>query len=120
MSVNVPLLRKAVEWVEEQALLPMHLREWDQAHWCGTRCCVAGWVALHEGWSRTKLESVVTKDGRSRTVDEVASKALGLTEPQAIGLFLGTIVEDEDFKVDAWHTATEVRRVAEEIAGEPL
>lgn len=40
--VDVPLLRKVVEWVEEQAVLPKSVRLWDQAAWgCNTAMCVA-------------------------------------------------------------------------------
>ena len=67
---NIPLLRKAVEWVEAQAALPEIDREWMQSDWlatphdrarwnfelhgqvaeivaahCGAAYCVAGWVA---------------------------------------------------------------------------
>ena len=32
-EVNIPLLRKAVEWVEEQAALPVAQSQWDQSAW---------------------------------------------------------------------------------------
>ena len=76
LKVNIPLLRKAVEWVEQQEKLPEWAREWDQEHWvsekqwaqldhlaavecgdesaekyaphCGTAYCVAGYIGQLE------------------------------------------------------------------------
>ena len=129
---NIPLLRKMVEWVEEQAQLTEN-REWYQAdwivapseyswledeaeNWCGTACCVAGKVALMDGWkpafhSGLGLASTVTKDGEHREVREVAAELLGIPDFPDYGghpLFDGN------------NTAADIRRIAEEIAGEPL
>jgi hypothetical protein len=38
-EVNIPLLRKIVEWVEEQGDLPYHLSEWDQQMWVKDSAC---------------------------------------------------------------------------------
>lgn len=83
-GVNVPLLRKTLEHITE------HPEEWDQTWWCGTSCCVAGLVALAEGWQRTNVFSArVRRDGEERFVSQVAREALGLTPAAADRLFDG-------------------------------
>lgn len=125
---NIPLLRKMVEWVEEQAQLTEN-REWYQAawivvpseyswlrdeaeNWCGTAYCVAGKVALMDGWKpatfRSGMTYAVTKDGEYREVKEVAAGLLGIPGHGSHPLFRGN------------NTAADIRRIAEEIAGEPL
>lgn len=127
---NVALLRKAVEWVEAEAALPMTQRQWEQGSWfrpreveatnfCGTACCVAGWVGLNSDEVQPQVEQDVY--GNDRYTDRVeypsglvvhvsdyAQHALGLTDAQADRLFAGG------------NTATVIREVAEQIAGEPL
>ena len=127
LTPNIPLLRKMVEWVEEQAQLTEN-REWYQAdwivapseylgladeaeNWCGTACCVAGKVALMDGWKPaffSGLATTVTKDGEYREVKEVAAELLGIPDYGVHPLFDGN------------NTAADIRRIAEEIAGEPL
>ena len=124
-SVNIPLLRKAVEWAEAEAAKPFELCEWRQAMWvttfdedatrkwkfiaqrttrealgkapeCGTCYCIAGYV-------------VAAVDGRehvSLSTEERAAQLLGL--PGHSDLF------------DAVNTIEDVRRIAEDIAGERL
>ena len=124
-DVNVPLLRKAVEWVETEATKPIATREWYQRSWrrsdgsmvlneedeyvshCGTAYCVAGYVGQmlqpqfqHSQWAEL--------DGKSVHVADFASEALGLTGDESERLF----------HYD--NTAQDVRRIAEKIAGEPL
>ena len=124
---NIPLLRKAVEWVEAQAALPEIDREWMQSDWlatphdralwnfnlygqaaevvaahCGAAYCVAGWIA----------QGVDPRYATASEVDgvhaaDVAAGALGLDGDQDV-LFHGS------------NTAADVRRIAEEIAGERL
>lgn len=119
-GVNIPLLRKAVEWVETQAELSLsdgHC-EWDQTLWagktsCGTTYCVAGYVAFLEGWNLTPTPgiehiSLCSKDGKSAHIPDIAHKVLGLNRWQRDSLFNST------------NGASDVRRIAEEIAGEPL
>lgn len=83
--IDVPLLRKAVEWVEEQEALPPRQREWRQSVWrgvafrpagivqgplqaarvvsggrsCGTTYCVAGYIAEMTGgtWASNDTKS---------------------------------------------------------------
>lgn len=128
LTPNIPLLRKMVEWVEEQDRLEEN-REWYQSewivtpseypelydeaeNWCGTACCVAGKVALMDGWKAADFYSgsatTVTKDGEYREVREVAAELLGIPDYGGHPLFDGN------------NTATDIRRIAEEIAGEPL
>lgn len=125
---NVPLLRKMVEWAEEQEGLTFNAggqRVWDQAlwfgqvtgrrgaqDWCRTTACIAGQVALIEGWTPVfdddGYADTVELDGERRLVAEVAARTLGLDAAQAIRLFRST------------NDAATVRMVAEEIAGERL
>lgn len=117
---NVPLLRKVVEWVEAEEAKPEEQREWYQPSYfvrrshfdCETVCCVAGKIALDEGWVPRfgigHLTSVCEKDGVVTLASEVARNALGLDEYQSYNLFHGG------------NTASRVRRLAEEYAGERL
>lgn len=116
-GINIPLLRKVVEWVEEQEALSTGKRQWKQMiwfernNWCGTRCCVAGKVALLEGWEPVWEENEtarVEKDGEVQGVALVARDLLGLNSFQADRLFA------------ARNTAADVRYYAEQLAGERL
>lgn len=143
-EVNIPLLRKCVEWAEAEAAKPDVECRWEQreyvtvpyirAHniasrrmgdvpwvygneWCerrdalaselepecGTCYCIAGYVGqqLDERYARS-----ATVDNRH--VDSFARGALGLNSSQAEQLF------DSDNSIE------DVRRIAEEIAGERL
>lgn len=140
-EVNIPLLRKAVEWVEEQAKLPKIDREWDQNYWvalptdvaahlaeevvleslpgpsklkfndiqwalsahCGTTYCVAGYVAMCDD-PRYANDSEVDGIPAKHKAEEL----LGLDFTQANKLF------------HYGNTAEDVRRIAEQIAGERL
>ena len=124
---NIPLLRKAVEWAESEALKPAELREWDQRQWviptsaddpnaedakwhaevtaelrrekapeCGTCYCIAGFVASQVG------------PVKASTAAAIASERLGLTADASYKLFAAT------------NSIEDVRRIAEEIAGERL
>jgi hypothetical protein len=121
MTVNVPLLRKAVEWVEQQDLLPDEERMWDQTDWvttgvCGTTCCVAGWVALNNlppggrvadptGMGPSEVHAPHTLPV---SVASYARDLLGLDADSAGRLFYGG------------NDATDIRAIAEEIVGEAL
>lgn len=144
-DVNIPMLRKAVEWVEEQDKLPKIESRWNQGQWltdanvvlndaalealggpewfwsatyspqtlrekrkelehlCGTAYCVAGYVAqLHDE------RYAVSAEVEGNHSQDVARRVLGLSADQADRLFYGE------------NTAADVRRIAEEIAGEKL
>ncbi len=122
-EVNIPLLRKAVEWVESQEALPPETRQWMQSYWvtpeeervgllrhprgCGTAYCVAGWIAAQKHPELAHTQSAVI-NGVLTYSSEVAMSELGLSEYEDRGLFNGA------------NTAANIRRIAEEIAGEKL
>lgn len=107
-NVNVPLLRKALEWVEAEAEKTTD-RRWYQGDWvlnidqftednpgrlawleerglatCGTAYCFAGYVAqlIDERYNDDLYVNDVP-------VSEFAAKELGLTENQSVELFYG-------------------------------
>jgi hypothetical protein len=123
-EVNIPLLRKAVEWAETEAAKPPELCEWNQGSWvavvdpmdrqeigtgyttkslgkaqeCGTCFCVAGYV-------------VEVVDGRTHVdlIPDRAAELLGIDMYEAMaGLF------------STDNTIADVRRIAEDLAGERL
>ena len=135
-EVNIPLLRKAVEWVEEQAQLPDDECQWVQSEWtavrignrildpefdagdytreellaiaqrgeCETTYCVAGYIGvmLSDAYKYTWAPK------NQPHVDVFAARALGISENDKWRLF------------NATNSAEDVRRIAEEIAGQPL
>lgn len=138
-TVNVPLLRKVVEWAEAEAAKPWELREWNQVsviqsperitgyhdergYWveaskapsCGTNYCIAGYVAqvtLREGERVGFGWDIVDPNGQ--TVDgavERAAEMLGIDAEVAMG----------DGLFAGGNTIEDVRRIAESIAGERL
>lgn len=132
ITPNVPYLRKIVEWVETEAKRTED-REWYQATWmspgneaqvdfsgqihfCDTACCVAGKVALLEGWrpqtyngdNSSGFTGNVIKGDETMHTSAVAQNALGLTQDQADDLF------------EATNDAEDIRAIAEKIAGERL
>jgi len=150
LQPNIPALRKAVEWAEAQEALEPLRREWYQYDWvstpvthaqllaereyglvrlseaweekvselateCGTAYCVAGYTVVElmgydapHGW-------VETDDGE-RHVANVAAEYLGIPllrngerhSPPEGHLFHGE------------NSAAEIRRIAEDLAGERL
>lgn len=102
--------------------------EWEQGYWlsyrgegtgigangfCGTACCIAGKVALDDGWRpppelsawRGNVGATVIKNDEVRSVGPLAREILGLTENQADRLFSGD------------NTYEDVIRIAREILG---
>lgn len=111
MTVNIPLLRKAVEWAEAEAAKPDRYCEWWQASYkldgedigreCETCYCIAGYV-VH-------LNGGLPPDGDYEDYDEIAANLLGIDTDHhnfGSGLFNG------DNKIE------DVRRIAEQIAAE--
>ena len=96
---DVPLLRRAVGWVESEAAKPWEVREWQQQFWrsyhpfCGTVYCVAGYV-----------DHIAGRDTNFDTIADSARQLLGLTGREGKALFA------------AHNTAADVRRIAEDIA----
>lgn len=132
-EVNVPLLRKAVEWAETESQKPKELSEWYQGAWCsepgkysefvennafyqkaedcGTCYCIAGWVAAETQGKPISLglfSGFVFVGGHSTHVSDIAARELGLDCQQANDLFKAT------------NSIQDVRRIAEKIAGERL
>ena len=131
---NIPLLRKTVEWVEEQAALADTKRRWYQGTWwevevdvanaqqdmndplCGTAMCFAGKVAYDAGWTPILSEQdgeyryadEATKNGVTQSISIVAQDLLGIDDEQASDLFSGS------------NNASRIRQIAEYIAGERL
>ena len=137
-EVNIPLLRKAVEWVEREAELPWWKRMWYQGTWaalkrdvysykertfkkyeqeldyCGTACCLAGYVVQLNHTVEFEVDEDgdfvdVLVDGSDKlSISDLAREELGLTQVQAAMLF------------DGGNRASDIRKIAERIAGEPL
>lgn len=132
------LLRKGVEWVEEQAALPTEDRNWFQGAWrlgdqewssvikdltglrlapkdCGTSYCLFGYMAEVDNieWvnpASHAMSHFVVSDQSSYgiTVKKAIQKRLGLTEHQA------------DELSSPGNTAEDIRALAEKYAGGPL
>jgi hypothetical protein len=131
-EINIPLLRKAVEWVEAQDALPEIDSEWFQGNYvlgpaakalylvgrehrseiqnlhqvaahCGTVYCVAGYIGQLTD-ERYKHSDIVG----GVHVSAVAERELGLTYGQAQELFHGS------------NSAAHIRELAERFAGEAL
>lgn len=116
-EVNVPLLRKAVEWAEAEAAKPYG--NWYQVDTvvlpeervlyglgtagCGTAYCVAGFIAA----TVTGLDNPYDSP-EVDTVCDFAAKAIGVERYKAWALW------------DMTNSIEDVRRIAEEIAGERL
>lgn len=98
-GVDVPRLRKTVEWAYEQWQRAERGEpsEWNQGTWidqrmfptCSTVCCIAGKIALDDGWTPTTHDgSVVTKPGKGERVTSVlALELLGIANDR---LFRGS------------------------------
>jgi hypothetical protein len=115
-SVNVPLLRKTLEWAHEEwnKKLRGEISEWAQGTWmtsttniygtertvealragtaCGTACCIAGKVALDDGWHQdgmSGLGGTLRRDGETDNAFDIGQELLGLNADQAAALFSG-------------------------------
>lgn len=147
LTVNIPMLRKAVEWAEAEDKKPFYEREWDQGGWarnpeqrrlaadldglsgsereqladCGTAYCIAGYICDMAGdkfvvdpRNDYMMSSIITEDGRTMNVSRRAIELLGIdqddsdTVGRAFQLF------------DGGNNIEDVRRIAEELAGEKL
>lgn len=135
-NVDIPLLRKHVEWVEEEAAKPWADRVWAQDYWiipseeaypssaeinrgecigteernfCGTCYCLAGNIAAQDGY-RVYAGGMARNPETNETVDPetYAREKLGINYDEAERLF------------DGENSAEDIRRIAEEIVGERL
>lgn len=122
-TVNIPLLRKAVEWAEAEAAKPEGESEWYQGFWlstpigdCGTAYCIAGWVAQHVD-PRYALRSAA--DGVHAC--DIAGDALGLPNPEPSWVHMGLTGRHAMQPLfSGGNSIEDVRRIAESIAGERL
>lgn len=145
-QINIPMLRKAVEWAEAQQLEAQLndmlgvISEWNQGVWiarddetneCGTSYCIAGYIVIQAGykprWSEDDTwslawgqESVYVSDKYNNTrllISDVAARELGQTHECCCCC-------DECYLIDALFDGTnkaeDIRRIAEELAGEKL
>ena len=134
---NIPLIRKATEWAEEQEQL-VGLRMWNQDFWfrtldrqlakqnihdplCESAMCIAGFVVHTLGYIFDFDEASVLDetgyycasyanhpDGSTGSISSIAQRELGINDEQARILF------------DGPNSAADIRRISEEIAGEAL
>lgn len=138
---NIPLMRKALEWVEEQAELPLVKREWYQGAWrtshrtqmwsCGTAYCVAGYICeidpdtqwASNDWEDEYFDEVLA------TPEEIADGVANDWEDD--GLFtvradvraaslLGLHPLQADPIWNGRNNAPTIRRLLEQAVGEPL
>lgn len=128
-NVNIPLLRKVVEWAEAEweKRERGEFCEWDQNDWytipqwaavrqdlpvtaCGTAMCIAGYVAYNaDPYLRANVDrNGAWSNAQGKHACQIAQEELGLTDEQAEVLFRAS------------NTIEMVREIAEEIAGEPL
>lgn len=124
----IPLLRKGVEWVEEQDKLDPKIREWMQSEWtitsefrvsehghpveCGTGRCLAGYLGYQIDPAAFKDDWVHPETGEY--VDTYVQRVMEIDDSG---------YEEGDIYHDLWagdNTAEDIRRIAEEIAGQKL
>lgn len=118
-TVNIPLLRKCVEWAEAEAAKPEGTGDWFQMMThvpaeeregvglrtgCGSAYCIAGFVVATE----YGVEDPYDADYRDHGVMPAAAAILGIPGGRNAPLF------------DATNTIEDVRRIAESLAGERL
>lgn len=140
--IDIPLLRKAVEWVEEQEKLPTMKRTWYQGSWgrkefdqiqlfldrteqeemdyCGTNLCLAGHIAVLTGWDIQykwrgygNFTYAVEAEKNGETVD---IQDIAINE-------LGATVDDLHMIHNLFHgenDAVAIREAAEHLVGERL
>lgn len=111
--VDVPLLRKGVDWVLEQNARDLDESEWDQETWridgetidrsCGTAYCLAGYVC-HVSGLEWISDLHVVHQGRAVSPGNAARSLLGLTAREAGVMFAGR------------RTAQEIVKLAEYVA----
>lgn len=134
-TVNIPLLRKAVEWAEAEAAKPAIDCQWVQDGWrtsprrralelldetpleysrgarsrlashCETAYCIAGWTLHEAGWAAEKFGAADPD-----LISAEAAELLGIADWE------GT--EPHLFHED--NSIEDVRRIAEDLAGERL
>lgn len=129
-NVNIPLLRKAVEWAEAEAAKPAELREWEQNWWVLTpeerqRRREAPYSAEYGDTERAAYYKA-PECGTSYCIAGYVAAQQGCTEhgfnvaavaADALGIDLA-VAESSLF--EGGNTIEDVRRIAESLAGERL
>jgi hypothetical protein len=138
---NVPMLRKAVEWVEEQDKLPEIDREWDQSDFRRSPEAYALYLmfqvrnalGVRVGHGHLKKAAQVLEP-HCGTVFCVAGYVGQLTDEryrfhevvndihvaQFAQQVLGLTEDQANEMFDGCNTAADIRRIAERVAGEQL
>lgn len=89
---DVGMLRKTADWVREQDALRQEGKpsEWDQSvyfsssTYCGTSCCVAGWLGLNfTDYTPTLVSLFDPATGDSHAYEAMTATLLGLSELEA-------------------------------------
>ena len=125
MTINVPLLRKELEYVTA------HRDQWYQPEWltrsvCGTTGCLAGNAVLNAGYrpdwnyesSIHQTDTAVVVDvesGERRDVLDVATRLFGLDDDDADWLF-----HPQSSLLQLWVTASHLTEGAIEVPPELL
>lgn len=135
---DIPLLRKVVEWVEEQEQLDEDDRSWLQNTWarrypseteneCGTAFCVAGKVVNDAGfvflWGYDPKdpdteEDLVAQGFATYCFNSKTNQIMFIRD--AAAELLGIDSYDADQLFAYYNDAADIRRICERIAGEPL
>jgi len=131
-DVNIPLLRKAVEWAEAEAMKPIEMSRWEQTMWVTTpqdqaysRARLAelgprGWNGWMEQAAKRAPECGTCYCIAGYIAHEVEGMAVGRSADDAAGDLLGISTDNADELFNANNTIEDVRRIAESIAGEKL
>lgn len=86
---NIELLEKTMQFIKDNP------EKHDQAQWCGTAQCFAGWATSLEGYTERMYRdgrpsmSYLVANGRNVHAAELAAQLLGLTGDEADRLFDG-------------------------------
>lgn len=126
---NIPLLRKAVEWVETESQKDARVREWDQTHWifnrspqarkmgaCGTVYCVAGYVAHLEGLTKVRAGEEWLDPEAVRQRFDMTSLSLGVVMAEVAKRLLGITDEEADALFNGKNDVYRIREIADAIA----
>lgn len=148
LEPNVPLLRKAVEWVEAEAAKPEIDREWNQGSWL-LKPFDRARIMVEEVWGLADVDEVWELAARvapacgtaycvagyvAQLTDERFVTDQHVNDPddpradlegdihcsQVAREALGLTQSQADALFDAFNSAATVRAIAEEIAGESL
>jgi hypothetical protein len=111
--INLPLLQKALDHIEA------HPEEWDQESWgrqtaCGTTACLAGHIALMDGWTPVRYGLQfgdwvhVEKNGVRQTAGDAAEESLGVPDVSVYDSnneYVGYLWSGINGRADLWRMA---------------